>query len=90
MLSPYQSAKYRPFKDADIPFEMFYIIDFCFNEFRCQQMAKRITLNVEVRSDLAEFEVDWDGSRDPAIPVNWSLWYKIMVIGFASFSTWVV
>lgn len=37
-----------------------------------------------------EFEVDWDGPEDVQLPLNWPLWYRSMIVGFASFSTWVV
>jgi len=39
---------------------------------------------------IQDFEIDWDGPGDSSIPVNWALWYRAMVIAFASFSTWVV
>lgn len=40
-------------------------------------------------SRLPNFEVDFTPD-DPDDPRNWPLWYRGMVIGFVSFSTWVV
>ena len=35
-----------------------------------------------------DFEVDWE-QDDPENPRNWPVWYKGVVIGFISWSTWV-
>ncbi|KAL9109692.1 MAG: hypothetical protein Q9227_005730 [Pyrenula ochraceoflavens] len=35
------------------------------------------------------FEVDWE-EDDKENPLNWPMWYKGVVIGFISFSTWTV
>lgn len=40
-------------------------------------------------SRLPSFEVDFT-SEDPDDPRNWPLWYRSMVIGFVSYSTWTV
>ncbi|MCJ1397241.1 hypothetical protein MMC11_000433 [Xylographa trunciseda] len=36
-----------------------------------------------------DFEVDWEDD-DPENPRNWPVWYKGIVLGFISWSTWVV
>lgn len=36
------------------------------------------------------FEVDWDDEPDPLNPNDWPRWYKGVVIGVVSWSTWVV
>ena len=36
------------------------------------------------------FEVDWDDENDAENPLNWSLRYKAMCIGFLSWNTFVV
>ncbi|MCJ1285099.1 hypothetical protein MMC26_004437 [Xylographa opegraphella] len=36
-----------------------------------------------------DFEVDWE-QDDPENPRNWPIWYKGVVLGFISWSTWVV
>ena len=35
-----------------------------------------------------DFEVDWE-QDDPENPRNWPVWYKGIVLGFISWSTWV-
>ena len=36
------------------------------------------------------FEVDWDGDDDQLNPRNWPLWYRSLIIGAVSYSTWSV
>jgi hypothetical protein len=36
------------------------------------------------------FEVDWDGDDDKLNPRNWPLWYRSLIIGAVSYSTWSV
>src|SRR5436190_18137720 len=36
------------------------------------------------------FEVDWDDDNDQLNPRNWPLWYRGLIIGAVSYSTWSV
>jgi hypothetical protein len=51
--------------------------------------TKTGTSIVTTGSRLPSFEVDFTAD-DPDDPRNWPLWYRGMIIGFVSFSTWTV
>ena len=49
-------------------------------------LARRTT---SARTSDPNFEVDWDSDDDPENPLNWSTWYKGLVIIALSWSTLV-
>lgn len=54
------------------------------------QLSRQATsIKTNATTDPA-FEVDWEGDDDPKNPRNWSSWYRCVIIGLTSFSTWVV
>ena len=54
-----------------------------------QPTARRTVLVGTAGTCDPGFEIDWDGEDDPQNPQNWSSWYKALVVGTLSWSTWV-
>ena len=54
-----------------------------------QSAARRMTSTGTTGTNDPSFEIDWDGEDDPRNPQNWSSWYKALMVGTLSWSTWV-
>ncbi|KAI9670479.1 MAG: hypothetical protein M1817_004346 [Caeruleum heppii] len=54
------------------------------------QLSRQATSIKTCATSDPAFEVDFDGEDDRDNPRNWPLWYRGLIIGLLSFSTWVV